>query len=118
MVSFLYRKMDLPFREVCGSPLNRPRHAPRVLRRHKVEFPQCNLSVRARPGGSTTGGYFGCHTRFGGEQWRYFASGLNRAATSILLSLLRTTAGGLRLRTSPMKWRHKPSSPLVSGGPW
>jgi hypothetical protein len=62
MVGFLYRKMDLPFREVCGSPLNRPRHEPSILRRHKVEFPQCKLSVRARPGGSTTGGYLGCHT--------------------------------------------------------
>jgi hypothetical protein len=36
--------------------------------------------------------------------------------TNVLPSLLRTTAAGLRLRTSPMKWRHKPSSPMVAGG--
>jgi len=115
MVSFLYRKMDLPFREVCGSPLNRPRHEPSVLRNHKVEFPSASFPSGLVPAGAQLVATSGA-IRFGGEQWWCFASGLNRAATSLLPSLLRTTAAGLRLRTNPLKWGHKPSSTLVADG--
>jgi len=57
-------------------------------------------------------------TRFGGEQWWCFCKWSKPSRNLSTAITLRTTAAGLRLRNSPMKWRHKPSSPLAAGGPW